>query len=1760
MLSPFYKIVATQLQSFFNQKAQKKEVGRYYLELPSKEYMENIVASLKELPETKPFIYQATTGAKTYETIALHYGDEKFVIASTLNNTHVDFIVTLRNEMSEQKEDWKNASIVMISNKKLDSIRGGSLSLVAEGFPLHSSQIVGNIMSLVMNSRLPKNNKEMIKHYLERHGEIQQHQNMSFLDFEDLLTWVNQEEMHPEDYRMINYFSDPDLAKMVEERDVFEENTKVYRLKDKEIQERLNENVNMYEEVARIKELGNGEEILKERFEQTVGSKLANNKEDITIGEIIKAKEKVDKMKMISYKSEESKVWVVENDETVILKSVWKMESRLRTHDFVIFLPDYKEGQSIRVRLPFTSSTKAEYIQTKSRIHTRSSGNALEVTNKLSGKTTFFQTNYKHEDLTKGSFTFRFLVLPIAENLLSRHRQNFSLNTNGYLVLEFDNEKVIFGDDPNTEIEIAEKDTVTILPEAGVKISFAPDILETETAKINFKIKIEEVEIVCEVEDDILRALPLSAFQLWQRKIQRQVSVEYTDLNQRIVLGDKPFITMKEARRFYNIEEKWIAEGWQAATKNITGIFPMKIEMPEKLAASYEAFIAYFRKKNNIPSFMFYNNELRTLASHYIEAYIEAIDQIEGGQHMPANIRHILYLGTLQEDKTIYMTPFSPLNVAYQLAVVNELAGEVVDRHILSKLNAVYTIPYLVGLEDEIYKPIANLHHAEWHEFRLRDQVSIGETNKYLAQVVEEKLKQFSVYYKYLFSLTEQTDLIVNVINIENDEEILRGIIQWFKGEIKSRKSLQMLPSIKVIGYTKGVAELSAFERFNTIDDPEKLKSMFNIDCKTAQFEDIDVFQEIQKKLIYIKKDIKSGESIEYSHLTFYKMLSEEFISTQSALQAPNALNLDGLYVTPVSKRTDDGGFRIGFGIGESNAKRSQLTRFATKINELSANRQNKGTNVYHKDVMLCLHIAPEDEAFLNALYDACVWLVFIDPAVDLTYFQETSNDLVIVHYSDQLSSSSHYDAITVTNKSPQYYRVIEEFLESVEINMPKENITQVIKAFNTFNGEWLLRAVQDIGYDRREKMSVVAAIKYMLIELRREPNILWIPISMEEIVRVAGNIRLSKTEGLFSHRLTQKGKMSDDLLMIGIKKTDDKVDLIFYPVEVKTGKNNGAVISTAVQQITALAKVLEKELTKTDSFEAKFLRNFFAKLLITNARKMMLNDFYPSQNYDLSELLIEKLLNDEFNVVINQDTIGAIVSFKEESPKINRVLNSDITVLEIPEHLAYKAIGLSIEDIVNDDFSKITRVEALTNTQLEAKVLPETVQVRTDVIVELPIVADELVDFPSQETQVVIDRGVAEVAAAVEPEPIPESIIVKDSNVEEKTNVEPAPVDLSSKMEELEKQSPPNIAVIRPLFGQTLSDEKKIFWEFGHPGMNNRHLVIGGRSGEGKTYFVQSIIKQMAEQGQSVLIIDYSASYTRNKLDQKFLASLGDKVVERIVFDEKLPINPLRQREFKTELDVFRLEQPYQVAGRVKDIFERIFEFGPQQSSAIYAAIRDGLEVYGERFNLEKMMQQLRGSEDMTASTLATIINKLQQFIDIDPFDYEAEFSWSQYFEKPGQITIIQFAGFDQDNIKKLMTELLLWDLWYYAQRGDEKHPIPIILDEAQNLSFKGGSPSDKILREGRKFGISAWFATQSFNNFKLSELSTLENATTSVYFRPVDSDMKIVSSKLRLEKRDQYLIHALGKGQCFVRGKIQNTAGDLVEVIKMIQVPPMK
>lgn len=175
----------------------------------------------------------------------------------------------------------------------------------------------------------------------------------------------------------------------------------------------------------------------------------------------------------------------------------------------------------------------------------------------------------------------------------------------------------------------------------------------------------------------------------------------------------------------------------------------------------------------------------------------------------------------------------------------------------------------------------------------------------------------------------------------------------------------------------------------------------------------------------------------------------------------------------------------------------------------------------------------------LDKIYDASNWVTFINPKVDLNYFKSdpSSKDLLIIHYSDQYNmTSSGYDAITVTRKSKQYQNAIERYLEKNGVNDIQECSRRIINIFNALNGDWLLRMLSYKSHFPLEKLSILSAMK-LAIKRYAVNNIIWIPISLEEILRVSGSVGLAQKGSIFSAKNLgfEQGATSDDLLLVGI-------------------------------------------------------------------------------------------------------------------------------------------------------------------------------------------------------------------------------------------------------------------------------------------------------------------------------------------------------------------------------------------------------------------------------------------------------------------------------------------------------------------------------------------------------------------------------------------------------------------------------------------------
>lgn len=342
-----------------------------------------------------------------------------------------------------------------------------------------------------------------------------------------------------------------------------------------------------------------------------------------------------------------------------------------------------------------------------------------------------------------------------------------------------------------------------------------------------------------------------------------------------------------------------------------------------------------------------------------------------------------------------------------------------------------------------------------------------------------------------------------------------------------------------------------------------------------------------------------------------------------------------------------------------------------------------------------------------------------------------------------------------------------------------------------------------------------------------------------------------------------------------------------------------------------------------------------------------------------------------------------------------------------------------------------------------------------------------------------------------------------------------------------------------RVLIGTDKTSEK-VFWEFGNKQLANRHLLITGTSGQGKTYSIQTMLYELSKSNISSVIFDYTEGFRLDQLEQEFVDKMGNHINQRVVKFENVPINPFKRQFIEFDGNKFP-EKDSDIAARFSNIMTHVYSFGDQQSAAIFDAVRIGLSKYKDGMNMQHFREELENEKQSNRSA-HTVISKMQPFFYSIEFEPKSDFDWENVlYPSESTATIFQLTAIDRD-MQVIITELMLWDLWYYTTKnGSKDKPFVVVLDEAQNLSHKDKSPSCKILTEGRKFGWSAWYATQSLKVLDDEEVTRLMQAAFKLYFKPTDDE--IVKMAKQLDPTDGSIwltaLKNLKKGQCIAIGE---------------------
>lgn len=283
----------------------------------------------------------------------------------------------------------------------------------------------------------------------------------------------------------------------------------------------------------------------------------------------------------------------------------------------------------------------------------------------------------------------------------------------------------------------------------------------------------------------------------------------------------------------------------------------------------------------------------------------------------------------------------------------------------------------------------------------------------------------------------------------------------------------------------------------------------------------------------------------------------------------------------------------------------------------------------------------------------------------------------------------------------------------------------------------------------------------------------------------------------------------------------------------------------------------------------------------------------------------------------------------------------------------------------------------------------------------------------------------------------------------------------------------------------------REVFWEFGHPELPNRHLLIFGSSGQGKTYAIQAILCELARKGQHDLILDYTEGFKTAQLESETTNFLHPE--QHIVRNNPLPIDPFAAYS-QNDGGIVITDRPTDIAKRVASIFKSVYsDIGSIQYAALVDAIKrglggpSGLTLDG----LGNILDDLAEERSRNRASIEGLRQKIGSFADDNPFSAAgASIGWDNLFTDPAHLChVFQLTGLDRIS-RRIIVEFVLWDLYAHVRaNGKKDRPKVLVLDEVQNLSQDADAPLSNYLAEARKFGISLIMATQSVSNASSQE-----------------------------------------------------------------------
>lgn len=251
-------------------------------------------------------------------------------------------------------------------------------------------------------------------------------------------------------------------------------------------------------------------------------------------------------------------------------------------------------------------------------------------------------------------------------------------------------------------------------------------------------------------------------------------------------------------------------------------------------------------------------------------------------------------------------------------------------------------------------------------------------------------------------------------------------------------------------------------------------------------------------------------------------------------------------------------------------------------------------------------------------------------------------------------------------------------------------------------------------------------------------------------------------------------------------------------------------------------------------------------------------------------------------------------------------------------------------------------------------------------------------------------------------------------------------------------------------------------------------NVAVVGRSGSGKSVFMQELMSAMLGAGSRVFVMDIGRSF------EKLCEILGGQYIE-FTHTTQLSLNPFTGLE---DLDEKALGDALAMLKPILSLMAAPLQGTSDMENAILEkTLYEVWRLYGKDSTITKVAQYLLENGDPLSQKLGTML-----------FPYTESGMYGRYFKGVANVSfqsnlvVIELEELkERKDLQAVVVQMVVLQISKQMFCGDRETPFTIIFDEAWDLlqGTQGGAFIENLARRVRKYNGSLVVGTQSVNDF---------------------------------------------------------------------------